>query len=80
MADSKAYTHTAFALRREGKRYGKWLEIGDARQEANGVIHVFLNRTPIGGFNGYAYLAPIGAQPPVFEPERPQPAGEEDFG
>lgn len=28
-------------------------------------IHLFLDRTPIGGFNGYAYLAPVGAQPPL---------------
>jgi hypothetical protein len=71
MTDSKAPTHTAYALKREGKRYGKWLEIGNARQDSAGVIHVYLDRTPIGGFNGYAYLAPIGAQPPLPEPERP---------
>jgi hypothetical protein len=79
MADtSKAPTHTAFALKREGKKYGKWLEIGKARQDANGVIHLFLDRTPIGGFNGYAYLAPIGAEPPVFDPEPQRPAGTVD--
>lgn len=78
MADTtKAPTHTAFALKREGKRYGKWLEIGTARQDTNGVIHLFLDRTPIGGFNGYAYLAPIGAEPPVFEPEPQRPASED---
>jgi hypothetical protein len=71
MTDSKAPTHTAFALKREGKRYGRWLEIGTARQESGGIIHLFLDRTPIGGFNGYAYLAPLGSQPPVSEPERP---------
>lgn len=71
MADSTAPTHTAFALKREGKKHGRWLEIGTARQDRSGVIHVFLDRTPIGGFNGYAYLAPMGAQPPLPEPERP---------
>jgi hypothetical protein len=76
MADSKAPTHAAFALKREGKKYGRWLEIGTARQDANGVIHLFLDRTPIGGFNGYAYLAPIGAQPPQSEPERPRAPSE----
>ena len=71
MADSKTPTHTAFALRREGKKHGRWLEIGSARQDSTGVIHAFLDRTPIGGFNGYVYFAPIGAQPPLPEPERP---------
>jgi hypothetical protein len=71
MTDNKAPTHTAFALKREGKKHGRWLEIGTARQEATGVIHVFLDRTPVGGFNGYAYLAPIGAPPQDPEPERP---------
>ena len=79
MTDSKAPTHTAFALKREGKKYGRWLEIGTARQDDTGIIHVFLDRTPIGGFNGYAYLAPIGAQPPLPEPERPaQPSAEDE--
>jgi len=78
MTDSKAPTHTVFAMRREGKRHGRWLEIGNARQETTGVIHLFLDRTPIGGFNGYAYLAPVGAQPPLPEPERPAPTSEEE--
>lgn len=73
MTDSKAPTHTAFAMKWEGRRYGRWLEIGTARQESTGVIHLFLDRTPIGGFNGYAYLAPIGTQPPQsdLEPRHP---------
>jgi hypothetical protein len=69
------------SLRREGKSHGRWLEIGTARLEGTGAIHLFLDRTPIGGFNGYSYLAPIGTVPPLPEPERPgQPdAEEEDF-
>lgn len=79
MDDAKAPTHIAFALKRENKRYGHWLEIGKARQESTGIIHLFLDRTPIGGFNGYAYLAPVGARPPLPEPERPvQASGEEE--
>jgi hypothetical protein len=78
MADSKAPTHTVFALKRENKKYGRWLEIGTARQESTGVIHLFLDRTPIGGFNGYAYLAPIGTQPALPEPERPAQVSEDD--
>jgi len=80
MDDAKAPTHTVFALKREGKRYGRWLEIGNARQESSGVLHLFLDRTPIGGFNGYAYLAPVGAHPPLPEPERPaQSSGADEF-
>jgi len=78
MSDSKTPTHTAFALKREGKKYGRWLEIGTARHEPTGIIHLFLDRTPIGGFNGYAYLAPIGTQPPLPEPERPAHSSEDD--
>ncbi len=81
MADSKEPTHTAFALKREGKRHGRWLEVGKARQDNAGVIHLFLDRTPIGGFNGYVYVAPIGSQPPDPEPARPAQSSdeEEDF-
>jgi hypothetical protein len=78
MADSKTPTHTAFALRREGKKHGRWLEIGTARQDSSGVIHAFLDRTPIGGFNGYVYFAPIGTQPPLPEAERPAPHSDDE--
>jgi len=47
---AKATTHTAFALRREGKKHGRWLEIGTGRLDSAGVFHAFLDRTPIGGF------------------------------
>jgi hypothetical protein len=81
MTESKAPTHTAFALRLEGpsrRRYGRWLEIGTARIEGRDKpAHIFLNRTPIGGWNGYAYLAPIGVNPPEPEPQRPD-GGDED--
>jgi hypothetical protein len=74
MSEDKAPTHTAYALQRQGRRYGEWLEIGRARREVSGVIHLFLNRTPIGGFTGYAYLAPIGTQPPDPEPAPQRPS------
>ena len=82
MPDSKAPTHTAFSLKREGKKHARWLEIGKARQDPDGVFHVFLDRTPIGGFNGYVYLSPVGVKPPDPEPppQLPDPPGEdEDF-
>jgi hypothetical protein len=57
-------THTALAYRREGRRVGRWLEVGVARAEKDGVIRVYLDRTPLGGFTGAVYLAPVGARPP----------------
>ena len=78
MTNNKAPTHTAFALRRQGKRYGKWLEIGTARQDGDGVFHAFLDRTPIGGFNGYVFLAPKGMQPELSEPEKPAQSSDEE--
>ena len=78
MPENKTPTHTAFALRREGKRYGRWLEIGTARQESDGIIHVFLDRTPIGGFSGYAYLSPTGVKPPDPEPPPQRPGHSQD--
>jgi|HubBroStandDraft_6_1064221.scaffolds.fasta_scaffold411706_2 hypothetical protein len=75
MTDTKAPTHTAFALKREGKRHSRWLEIGKGRLDRDNVIHVFLDRTPIGGFNGYVYLSPNGLKPPDPEPQPERPAG-----
>lgn len=83
MTDSRTPTHTAFALRREGKKHGRWLEVGTARQESSGVMHLFLDRMPIGGFSGYVHLSPKGTTPPAPEPVRPEqpfPDGEEDAG
>jgi hypothetical protein len=32
----------------------------------------------VGGFTGYVYLAPLGTQPPLSEPQRPaQPSDDE---
>ena len=72
-------THTAYAVKREGRRlrYMRWLECGMARVDQNGVVHVFLDRMPIGGFTGYVYLSPIGTPPPSADPQ-PQRPGEKD--
>jgi hypothetical protein len=78
----KAPTHIAYALRLEAgrKKFGRWLEIGTARIEGpDKPAHVSINRTPIGGWNGYIYLAAIGAKPPdpEVEPHRPDDPGAE---
>jgi hypothetical protein len=78
--DSKAATHTAFAFKREGRKFGRWLEIGVARAEDSGLIRLFLDRLPIGGFTGGVLLAPIGTEPPLPEPppRRPGQVDEDD--
>ena len=83
MADNnknKAPTHTAFAFKREGRKFGRWLEIGVARTEEHGMIKVFLDRLPNGGFTGGVLLAPLGVEPPMPElpPRRPGQADEDD--
>lgn len=82
MADNnknKAPTHTAFAFKREGRKFGRWLEIGVARAEDDGTgqIRVFLDRLPIGGFTGGVLLSPIGTVPALPEPP-PRRPGEVD--
>ncbi len=82
MADNKTPTHTAFVLRRERKKHGRWLEVGTARQESSGLMHLFLDRMPVGGFSGYVYISPKDTAPPAPEPFRPEMAAtddEEDF-
>jgi hypothetical protein len=62
-------THTAFTLKQAGKRASsRWVELGTARLDDGGAMHVFLDVLPIGGFNGYLYLAPAGELPPTVEP------------
>jgi hypothetical protein len=77
--DAKTPSHVAYTARREGRklRLLRWLEIGAARIDKNGVGHVFIDRLPVGGFTGYVYLAPIGSRPPSSDPQ-PQRPGESD--
>jgi hypothetical protein len=79
MTDDEKRTHIAYAMKREGRRLGRYLEVGYARQDADGTIHQFLDRTPIGGFNGYVLMVPIGAQPPSVAPARPDQVADEDI-
>jgi hypothetical protein len=75
---NKAPTHAAFAFKREGRRFGRWLEIGVARAERDGMIRVFLDRLPIGGFSGGVLLSPIGTVPPLPEPPPRRPGDVDD--
>jgi hypothetical protein len=76
---NKAPTHTAFAFKREGPKFGRWLEIGVARAEQDGMIRVFLDRLPIGGFSGGVLLSPLGTLPPVPEPPPSRPGDGGDY-
>jgi len=71
-------THTAFAFKREGRKFGRWLEIGSARAEDDGQIRVFLDRLPIGGFTGGVLLSPIGTVPALPEPPPRRPGDADD--
>jgi len=84
MADtttSKAPTHTAYGFKREGRKFGRWLEIGTGRADegAAGAIRVFLDRFTI-GFTGGVLLLPIGEEPPLPQspPRRPGQIDEDD--
>jgi len=78
MVDDRAPTHIAYALKREGKKMSRWPEIGKAHLEAGTkVIHVAIDRTPVGGFNGYVYLSPVGVKPPEPQPKPDRPFGED---
>lgn len=68
-------THTAYAIRREGRSEIRWLEIGVAHIEGdpNGAHEIFIDRLPTGGFSGHIHLSPIGVIPesPELHPVRP---------
>ena len=74
MADKKAPTHTAYALKRESRSVFRWLEIGHARVDTVGqsTQHLHLDRLPIGGFSGHVILVPLGETPPDPQPQRPE--------
>lgn len=71
-------THIGYALKREGRRTGRWLEVGTARIEGpDKPAHIHIDRTPTGGFNGYVYFSPIGVKPPDPQPQPERPFGDE---
>ena len=99
--DQKALTHNAYALKRETRVSGRWLDIGNARLEVEVASlpdnlkhlaphlpqllsllrgHVFLDRTPLGGFSGHVYIAPVGVRPedPKPQPQRPAAPSEDE--
>lgn len=77
--NSRVPTHAAYAFKREGRKFGRWLEIGTARAEEGGLIRVFLDRLPIGGFTGAVLLSPVGQVLPEPVPQRPGTESADEF-
>ena len=75
---TKTQTHTAYAYQRTGKKHGRLLEVGSGRIDYDrNVVHVVMNRQPIGGYTGYVVLSPIGTKPELSQPQRPSDDNEE---
>jgi hypothetical protein len=63
MAETKAPTHCAYAVKREGQ-HTRWLEIGTAIMHTDGKgFDVHLDRLPVGGFNGRILVCQTGRNP-----------------
>lgn len=79
--DSQKPTHVAYAYRREGKKFGRLLECGTARFDTKNraIIHVAMDRLPIGSWSGYIVLSPQGAPPPDPLPPLDEPEDEDAF-
>jgi hypothetical protein len=58
----KTHTHRAYAARREGHKV-RWLEIGVACLSDGGGFDLFVDRLPVGGFNGHILVRPNGTTP-----------------
>jgi hypothetical protein len=78
-----SFTHTAFAYRRIGKKFGRYLECGVARVPAcehcgapfTGKIKLFVDRlVAFGGGTGGFLIEPNGTAPPQLERDFPEQA------
>src|SRR3954462_7068404 len=75
------FTHTTFAFRRIGKKYGRYLECGVARAPAcehcgtpfTGKVKVFVDRLiAFGGGTGGFLLSPVNTSPPRLARDFPE--------
>ena len=70
--------HTAYAMHRQGKHF-RWVEVGVAGTRNDGTgFDVFLDRLPVGGFNGYVHIRTNNTRPDAATAPSP-PSGEEDI-
>ena len=76
---SQRHSHTAYAFKRLGRKQGRFLEVGTGRIDADrNIVHVFMDRQPIGGYTGYVVLAPHGVKPEPPPPAPRRPGESED--
>ena len=76
MAGKNPCTHRAYALKREGQET-RWLEIGVATMHLDSkAIDVYIDRLPVGGFNGFFKLTPN--ETPPGDPPAPQSAAHDN--
>jgi hypothetical protein len=80
---TSGFTHTVFAFRRIGKKFGRYLECGVARvptcehcgEPISGKIKVFVDRlVAFGGGTGGFLIEPNGNAPPQLERDFPEQA------
>lgn len=70
MGKRKDRPYTAYAMKREGRTTGRWVEIGEADPHPDGKgFDVFLDRLPTGGFSGRVLVRPREARPDPPTPE-----------
>ena len=76
--DSNSSTLTAYGFKREGRKSGRWIQIGKAVAEGQVIvpIRVRLDALTI-GFTGGLLLLPKGQEPPLPQPI-PQRPGSTD--
>jgi len=71
MVESKAPTHRAYATKREGQNV-RWLEIGVATMHSDGNgCDIYLDRLPVGGFNGHILVRATDERPQQLPSEHP---------
>jgi hypothetical protein len=55
--------YPAYAMHRRGKRF-RWVEVGFAKHRSDGSgFDVFLDRMPVGGFNGHVDIRTDNTKP-----------------
>jgi len=69
--------HPGYAMRRRGKGF-RWVEVGFAKHRSDGSgFDVFLDRIPVGGFNGHVHILTDNTKPDV-PTAPPEPSPEEE--
>ena len=74
--DEKPHTHVAWVKRYDAGRFQEWLEVGRGRLTDSSEpvgFEGFLNRMPLGGWNGYVQFLLMGVQPKDPEPTPKRP-------